>query len=230
MLVAAVANIALTIALLFPDGRGEFHCHSLLKHAHPPDTHLILRYSLVACHTDAWYNTDAYTSAFASANAKRVRTLRPTLVALAVLANGFGVASAFLRLEGLLTVYIFGELACHADHPTISLTQASFSSTLALVSVALICSDTVVMALLLPHMFFLLRLLFDLFLILLASETRGNLVRDVHSNAVVHREQKVTLTSDLLRWLPCVPVCPEPGARLVRHQLPSTPLLTWRRR
>ncbi|KAE9348694.1 hypothetical protein PF008_g7229 [Phytophthora fragariae] len=115
--VAAVANILLTVLFLCP------------------------------ADSDAWYHVDAYQSPRGSENVQRVIAVRPTLIILAVVSNGFFTLAAYLKLDALLTVYI--------------------SATVAL--------DVWSLVLLLPHALFLMRFLFDSLLIAIALEVRTHL-------------------------------------------------------
>ncbi|KAE9102620.1 hypothetical protein PF005_g14479 [Phytophthora fragariae] len=115
--VAAVANILLTVLFLCP------------------------------ADSDAWYHVDAYQSPRGSENVQRVIAVRPTLIILTVVSNGFFTLAAYLKLDALLTVYI--------------------SATVAL--------DVWSLVLLLPHALFLMRFLFDSLLIAIALEVRTHL-------------------------------------------------------
>lgn len=95
---------------------------------------------------------------------------------MAVLTNGVGVVSALLRQDTLLTLYVFGKaFASVLCVRSIRLSDGVLGASRSTCAVV-ICSDVLTMALLLPHMFFLVRFMFDLLLILLAIETRGHLV------------------------------------------------------
>ncbi|DBA02943.1 TPA: hypothetical protein N0F65_005970 [Lagenidium giganteum] len=96
---------------------------------------------------DAWYNTDAYASILAEPNSERVEDVRPFLFTATALTTALGVACVFLRAELMLTFYIY----------------------------AVVAVDVVTLALYIPHIFFVLRLLFDAILILLALEARRHL-------------------------------------------------------
>ncbi|OWZ17374.1 hypothetical protein PHMEG_0008694 [Phytophthora megakarya] len=115
--VAAVANVLLTVAMLCP------------------------------ANADAWYHVDAYQSPNGLESVQRVIAVRPSLLVIAVLSNGFLVLTTYFKLDALLTVYI---------------------SATGLIDVWLLMS-------LLPHALFLLRFLFDILLIGLALEVRTHL-------------------------------------------------------
>lgn len=120
-------------------------------------------------HSGAWFNADAVTSPWRQSNAKRVRSVRPILLAATFLANAFGLLAVFLKQETLLTVYVFG--SCIRLH-----SPKSLANCIVLVWQAAMVSDLLLLVTLLPHAFFLMRVLFDIVPVALALEARSHVV------------------------------------------------------
>ncbi|KAG2765517.1 hypothetical protein PC129_g7197 [Phytophthora cactorum] len=115
--VAAVTNFLLTVALLCPADAG------------------------------AWYHVDVYQSPKGLESVQRVIAVRPALLVIAMLSNGFLVLAAYFKMDVLLTIYV---------------------SVIAIV-------DIWSLMLLLPHALFLMRFLFDVLLVGVALEVRTHL-------------------------------------------------------
>ncbi|KAE9346823.1 hypothetical protein PR003_g7238 [Phytophthora rubi] len=141
--VAAVANILLTVLFLCP------------------------------ADSDAWYHVDAYQSPRGSENVQRVIAVRPTLIILAVVSNGFFTLAAYLKLDALLTVYISGN---YNNFSSLLLSmERCHNHSLFLRTAATVALDVWSLVLLLPHALFLMRFLFDSLLIAIALEVRTHL-------------------------------------------------------
>ncbi|TMW55178.1 hypothetical protein Poli38472_013940 [Pythium oligandrum] len=98
---------------------------------------------------DAWFHTDVAGSVLGRESMNRVSFVRTPLLVLGGVESLLGIVSVVFQRENLIAVYVLG----------------------------LIASDMYTVVLLLPHVFFLLRILFDGVLLLLAWDTRSHLTQ-----------------------------------------------------
>jgi hypothetical protein len=108
--VAALANLLVTLVLLTPDGQGGS--------VHGPKDVVVAPNRIVCASprcSDAWFHVDSFTSAVGSANSERVRAVSGKLLAIASMCNVFAVIAVYTKYGLLIQLYTLGKERTRLD-------------------------------------------------------------------------------------------------------------------